>query len=106
MRYVRRAHHGTREFTVTLRSLLHVREIADSQSINGYLGFLSARGTMYFHLWKQVKDNGHIFLGGPPLVQAATGEICKESELGGAVMHCGKSGMYLIRPFSYFFSIL
>jgi 3-methylcrotonyl-CoA carboxylase beta subunit len=28
-----------------------------------------------------------VFLGGPPLVQAATGEIVSEEELGGAVLH-------------------
>lgn len=30
---------------------------------------------------------GKIFLGGPPLVQAALGEIVSEEELGGAFMH-------------------
>lgn len=40
-----------------------------------------------------VKQNGTIYLGGPPLVKAATGEDCKEQELGGAVMHTGKSGV-------------
>jgi len=30
---------------------------------------------------------GKIFLGGPPLVQAALGEIVTEEELGGAFMH-------------------
>jgi len=31
-----------------------------------------------------VKDNGTIYLGGPPLVKAATGEVTDE-ELGGAL---------------------
>jgi 3-methylcrotonyl-CoA carboxylase beta subunit len=31
---------------------------------------------------------GTIFLGGPPLVQAATGEIISAEDLGGATMHC------------------
>lgn len=31
---------------------------------------------------------GTVFLGGPPLVQAATGEIVTAEELGGATMHC------------------
>ncbi|KAL5021537.1 hypothetical protein ScPMuIL_000692 [Solemya velum] len=35
---------------------------------------------------------GTIFLGGPPLVQAATGEIVTAEELGGATMHCSISG--------------
>jgi len=40
-----------------------------------------------------VKNNGTIYLGGPPLVKAATGEECNEQDLGGAVMHCSKSGV-------------
>lgn len=30
---------------------------------------------------------GKIFLGGPPLVKAATGEIVTDEDLGGAFMH-------------------
>ena len=40
-----------------------------------------------------VKDNGTIFLGGPPLVKAATGEEVSAQELGGAEVHCGVSGV-------------
>ncbi len=40
-----------------------------------------------------VKDNGTIFLGGPPLVKAATGEEVTAEELGGAVVHTSKSGV-------------
>jgi 3-methylcrotonyl-CoA carboxylase beta subunit len=40
-----------------------------------------------------VKDNGTIFLGGPPLVQAATGEIVSAEELGGADVHTRISGL-------------
>ncbi|XP_055933668.1 uncharacterized protein LOC129963362 [Argiope bruennichi] len=39
-----------------------------------------------------VKQTGVIFLGGPPLVKAATGETVTEQELGGAMMHCSVSG--------------
>lgn len=35
---------------------------------------------------------GTLFLGGPPLVQAATGEIVTPEELGGARLHCVESG--------------
>src|SRR5690606_19374295 len=34
-----------------------------------------------------------IFLGGPPLVKAATGEVVTAEELGGAQVHCEKSGV-------------
>jgi acetyl-CoA carboxylase carboxyltransferase component len=40
-----------------------------------------------------VKDNGTIFLGGPPLVQAATGEIVSAEALGGADVHTRISGV-------------
>ena len=40
-----------------------------------------------------VKDNGTIFLGGPPLVKAATGEIVSAQNLGGAKVHCEVSGV-------------
>jgi acetyl-CoA carboxylase carboxyltransferase component len=40
-----------------------------------------------------VKDTGAIFLGGPPLVLAATGEEVTADELGGADVHCRESGV-------------
>lgn len=40
-----------------------------------------------------VRKNGTIFLGGPPLVQAATGEVVTAEELGGADLHCSESGV-------------
>jgi acetyl-CoA carboxylase carboxyltransferase component len=40
-----------------------------------------------------VAGNGTIFLGGPPLVQAATGEIVSAEELGGADVHTRISGV-------------
>jgi 3-methylcrotonyl-CoA carboxylase beta subunit len=40
-----------------------------------------------------VKKNGTIFLGGPPLVKAATGEEVTAEELGGAQVHTSESGV-------------
>ncbi len=40
-----------------------------------------------------VNKTGAIFLGGPPLVKAATGEEVTEDELGGALLHCRDSGV-------------
>src|SRR5580698_9745359 len=40
-----------------------------------------------------VKKQGTIFLGGPPLVKAATGEIVTAEELGGADVHTRTSGV-------------
>ncbi len=40
-----------------------------------------------------VKNQGTIFIGGPPLVKAATGEEVTAEELGGAEVHCRTSGV-------------
>ena len=40
-----------------------------------------------------VKGNGTIFLGGPPLVKAATGEVVTAEDLGGADVHTRLSGV-------------
>ncbi|MEW5010923.1 MAG: carboxyl transferase domain-containing protein [Cycloclasticus sp.] len=40
-----------------------------------------------------VREQGTIFLGGPPLVKAATGEEVSSEELGGAELHCKLSGV-------------
>lgn len=40
-----------------------------------------------------VKNQATIFLGGPPLVKAATGEVISAEELGGAEVHCRHSGV-------------
>jgi acetyl-CoA carboxylase carboxyltransferase component len=40
-----------------------------------------------------VKDQGTIFLGGPPLVKAATGEEVSAEDLGGGMIHASVSGV-------------
>jgi 3-methylcrotonyl-CoA carboxylase beta subunit len=40
-----------------------------------------------------VKNQGTIFLGGPPLVKAATGEVVSPEDLGGADVHSRTSGV-------------
>src|SRR6476620_11138940 len=40
-----------------------------------------------------VTNQGTIFLGGPPLVKAATGELVSAEDLGGADVHARKSGV-------------
>ncbi len=40
-----------------------------------------------------VRHQATIFLGGPPLVKAATGEVINAEELGGADVHCRQSGV-------------
>ena len=40
-----------------------------------------------------VRDQGTIFLGGPPLVKAATGEVVDAEDLGGGLLHARTSGV-------------
>jgi 3-methylcrotonyl-CoA carboxylase beta subunit len=40
-----------------------------------------------------VRNQGRVFLGGPPLVEAATGEVIDAESLGGADVHCRRSGV-------------
>lgn len=40
-----------------------------------------------------VREQGRIFLAGPPLVKAATGEVVDEETLGGGMMHSSESGV-------------
>jgi len=40
-----------------------------------------------------VREQGTIFLGGPPLVKAATGEVVTAEELGGGLLHSKTSGV-------------
>ena len=40
-----------------------------------------------------VKNQGTVFLGGPPLVEAATGEKVSAEDLGGGELHCKTSGV-------------
>ena len=40
-----------------------------------------------------VRKQGTIFLGGPPLVKAATGEVISAEQLGGADVHARRSGV-------------
>lgn len=46
-----------------------------------------------------VRNQGRIFLAGPPLVKAATGEVVDAETLGGGEMHTSVSGVadYLAR---------
>ncbi len=64
--------------------------------ICGVLGLCTA-GAAYIPAMSDevvhVKGSGAIFLGGPPLVLAATGEEVTADELGGADVHCRVSGV-------------
>ena len=55
-----------------------------------------------------VRDQGTIFLGGPPLVKAATGEVVSAEDLGGADVHTRVSGVadYLANDDSHALAIV
>jgi acetyl-CoA carboxylase carboxyltransferase component len=40
-----------------------------------------------------VKDQAQVFLGGPPLVKIATGEVIDADTLGGATIHADLTGL-------------
>ena len=64
--------------------------------ISAVLGSCTAGGAYIPAMSDQtiiVKNNGTIFLGGPHLVKAATGEISNSQELGGAELHTSLSGV-------------
>ena len=79
---------GFRE--ITRRSKLRIPSISvvfgNSTAGGAYLPGMSDYVVM-------VKDRAKVFLGGPPLVKMATGEISDEEALGGAEMHSRTSGL-------------
>src|ERR1700735_1020670 len=54
-------------------------------------GGASLPGLADYVIW--VRGRGKVFLAGPPLLRAATGEIATDEELGGADMHATISGL-------------
>jgi acetyl-CoA carboxylase carboxyltransferase component len=68
----------------------------DIPQITAVMGLCTAGGAyipaMSDHV-VHVRGTGAIFLGGPPLVRAATGEEVTAEELGGALVHCQESGV-------------
>ncbi len=66
------------------------------QQISIVMGFCTAGGAYVPAMSDEtiiVKNQGTIFIGGPPLVKAATGEVVSAEELGGAVVHTSVSGV-------------
>lgn len=64
--------------------------------ISVVMGFCTAGGAYQPAMSDEVvivKGVGTIYIGGPPLVKAATGEVVSEEDLGGADVHCRISGV-------------
>ena len=85
-----RDHFGRIFFNQARMSALGVAQIA------GVLGSCTAGGAYVPAMSDEVvivRGQGTIFLGGPPLVRAATGEVVTAEELGGAELHATRSGV-------------
>lgn len=83
------------QVTVSDKKLYYFNYLAFIQ-ISVVLGSCTAGGAYVPALSDEsviVRNKGTIFLGGPPLVKAATGEVVSEEELGGADVHCKISGV-------------
>jgi 3-methylcrotonyl-CoA carboxylase beta subunit len=73
--------------TMSARGIPQIAAVLGSCTAGGaYLPAMSDEAVI-------VRNQGTIFLGGPPLVQAATGEVVSAEELGGAVVHSRISGV-------------
>ncbi|HQU27235.1 MAG TPA: carboxyl transferase domain-containing protein, partial [Acidimicrobiales bacterium] len=85
-----RDHFGRIFFNQARMSAAGVAQIA------GVLGSCTAGGAYVPAMSDEVvivRGQGTIFLGGPPLVRAATGEVVTAEELGGAELHATRSGV-------------
>jgi len=73
--------------TMSARGIPQIAAVLGSCTAGGaYLPAMSDEAVI-------VRNQGTIFLGGPPLVQAATGEVVSAEELGGALLHSRLSGV-------------
>ncbi|KIO12563.1 hypothetical protein M404DRAFT_19347 [Pisolithus tinctorius Marx 270] len=85
-----RDHFGRIFYNMAQMSALGIPQIA---SVHG----ISVAGGAYLPAMADeniiVREQGHIFLAGPPLVKAATGEEVDEETLGGGQMHSSESGV-------------
>ncbi|CAM8994112.1 unnamed protein product [Rhodiola kirilowii] len=101
---------GGTYYPITVKKHLRAQEIAANANFRAYisltvagipqialvLGSCTAGGAYIPAMADEsvmVKGNGTIFLAGPPLVKAATGEEVSAEDLGGAVVHCKTSGV-------------
>jgi 3-methylcrotonyl-CoA carboxylase beta subunit len=85
-----REHFGRIFYNQATLSSLHIPQIAV------VMGSCTAGGAYVPAMSDEtiiVKNQGTIFLGGPPLVKAATGEVVSAEALGGGDLHARKSGV-------------
>ncbi len=85
-----REHFGRIFYNQAILSSMRIPQIAV------VMGFCTAGGAYVPAMSDEtiiVKNQGTIFLGGPPLVKAATGEVVSAEDLGGGDLHARKSGV-------------
>ena len=64
--------------------------------VSAGFGSIAGLGAMYMvmsHFSVMVKEKAHVFVGGPPLVKSALGEVVGKEELGGYRVHTRSSGV-------------
>jgi 3-methylcrotonyl-CoA carboxylase beta subunit len=72
---------------MSAKNIPHIAVVMGSCTAGGaYVPAMSCQVIM-------VKEQAAIYLGGPPLVKAATGESISSEDLGGANIHCKQSGV-------------
>src|SRR5579864_2349522 len=73
--------------TMSARGIAQIAAVLGSRTAGGaYVPAMSDEAVI-------VRNQGTIFLGGPPLVKAATGEVVTAEELGGGELHSRVSGV-------------
>jgi acetyl-CoA carboxylase carboxyltransferase component len=73
-----------------------VEAMSEVPIVSAGFGSIAGLGAMYMvlsHFSIMIKKKTHVFVGGPPLVKAATGEDIKKEELGGHELHARVTGV-------------
>jgi acetyl-CoA carboxylase carboxyltransferase component len=73
-----------------------VEAMSEVPVVSAGFGSIAGLGAMYMvlsHFSIMIKKQAHVFVGGPPLVKAATGEDISKEELGGHLLHARVTGV-------------
>jgi len=73
-----------------------VEAMSEVPVVSAGFGSIAGLGAMYMvlsHFSLMIKKKSHVFVGGPPLVKAATGEQVSKEDLGGHMLHARETGV-------------
>lgn len=73
-----------------------VEAMSEVPVVSAGFGSIAGLGAMYMvlsHFSIMIKKKSHVFVGGPPLVKAATGEQVSKEDLGGHMLHARETGV-------------